>query len=98
MNNSRAKPPGLREAIAKAFLDAFAEDLGRHAGSAIQRVREDKPTDYLRIAVSLLPKEWQNGALNLDDMSDEELSAALGEVRALIAAKAARPADDDTAS
>jgi len=48
---------------------------------AIKRVRETQPAAYLRVIVSVLPKQLEIKNDPFDGISDDELSALLGAVR-----------------
>ena len=48
---------------------------------AIKRVRETQPAAYLRVIVSVLPKQLEIKNDPFDGVSDDELSALLGAVR-----------------
>jgi hypothetical protein len=91
MPHARQRPLGFGQATAKRFLDALAADLEAKCQDVIATIRDQKPYDYLRIAVSLLPKELPVDDSNLDEMTDEELADILNTVRSLIAARLAAP-------
>ena len=55
--NPKGRPKGSRDKINKAFVDDFTDDWRKHGKEAIERVREERPAEYLRIAASLVPKE-----------------------------------------
>jgi len=89
MAPQRHRPVGLVPAAARRFIDAFAADLESNCSTVIAAIREEKPYDYFRIAVSLLPKELPVENANLEEMTDEELAVILNTVRSLIAARLA---------
>jgi hypothetical protein len=98
MNDARTKPVGLRDALAKKFIDTLTADFDRNCTTVIETLREDKVYDYLRIVVSLLPKEIVVDDSQLEEMPNDELAAVLTAVRSLIAARhAAPPAEGDGA-
>jgi hypothetical protein len=51
--------------------------------TAIERVLQERPADYLKIIASIIPKEVYVGERSLEDMSDEELSAMIDMLRNL---------------
>ena len=57
----------------------------------IRIVRIEEPTNYLRICVSVLPKEFIVTESELDKMSDDELVEALQIVKQAKAARMAQP-------
>ena len=89
MPDARNRPVGLGQAAAKRFIDALAADLESNCADVIKEIREDKPYDYFRIVVSLLPKELSIENSNLEEMTDEELADILNTVRSLIATRLA---------
>jgi len=60
-------PSRKAPAISAAFLIAFAQDFEAHGESVIQKVREEDPTAYLRIAAMIIPKEVEMPRSPLDD-------------------------------
>jgi hypothetical protein len=48
-----------RDRIATSLLEAFAQDFEEHGVEAVKICRLERPTEYLRIAASLLPKEFE---------------------------------------
>src|SRR5258706_12460961 len=91
MTHSSAKPVGLRDALARKFIDTLTADFEQNCSTVIKTLREDKAYDYLRIVVSLLPKEIVVDDSQLEEMPDDELAAVLSAVRSLIAARHAAP-------
>jgi hypothetical protein len=78
--NPGGKPVNARNSLTKAFLEALAKDFTEHGETAIQDARADDPMGYVRVVASLLPKEFVVER-PLDGMSDEELAAAITELR-----------------
>jgi hypothetical protein len=51
----------------------------------LERVRRESPASYLKVCAMLVPKEMRvEHSQNLKNMSDEELDAAIGAVRAML--------------
>lgn len=48
---------GARTKLSNALLEAFASDFEKHGPSVIERVRIEDPSTYLKVAVSVLPKD-----------------------------------------
>jgi len=87
MPNARNRPVGLGQAAARRFIDALAADMEANCTDVIAAIRDEKPYDYFRIIVSLLPKELPIENTNLEEMTDEELAEILNTVRSLIASR-----------
>ena len=50
--------PGSKNRIAEDLISAFADDFAEHGAAAIQRVREEQPAAYLKLAIELLPRDY----------------------------------------
>jgi hypothetical protein len=72
---------GARNRISTALLTAFAEDFEKHGDETVRICRVEKPIEYLKIAASLLPKEFEISDSRLAELSDEDLDALIDEVR-----------------
>jgi len=57
-------------------MKTFAQDFERYGAGVIEKVREQRPHDYLKVAVSLLPKqmEIEMDTRPAEELSDEELT------------------------
>lgn len=51
------KITGTRDKLTRKVLEAVLEDFRHYGAHAIERVREDDPSTYLRVVASLLPKD-----------------------------------------
>ena len=70
--NPAGRPKGARSKLGEDFLKALQADFAQHGAEAIEKVRKEKPDQYLKVVASILPKEIDVG---------ENLSAALKESR-----------------
>ena len=84
--NPGGKPVGARNRLQGDFLRRMADDFEQHGKAAIEKMREEDPSSYIRAIASLMPKELEISR-PLDDVSDDELSAAITAVRAVMAAQ-----------
>jgi hypothetical protein len=52
------------------------EDFQKHGRDAIERVRAEKPDQYLKVIASLLPRDinMRDMTPDADDMTDDELA------------------------
>ncbi len=71
--NPLGRPKGARSKLGEAFLEDFYQDWQQHGKAAIQEVRETRPQDYLKAAVSILPKEVKVIPGDFDEMTNDEL-------------------------
>src|SRR5215831_7845076 len=83
--NPAGRPKGSRHKLSEAFIAALHEDFVQHGACVIQRVREERPADYMKIVASLLPKELHVQSAPLEDMSDDELMDIIALLRSQIA-------------
>src|SRR5262249_31968128 len=76
--NLNGRPKGSRNRLSEEFLRAFAEDFEQYGLGVIEKVRLQRPQDYLRIGASLLPKQMDvetDQPRRLIEYSNEELLA-----------------------
>jgi hypothetical protein len=83
--NAAGRPKGSRNKLSEEFIAALNEDFERHGKAVIETVRKTKPADYLRIVAALVPKEFSVQSGSLEDLSDEELTQAIADIRILAA-------------
>ncbi len=84
--NPAGRPRGSRDRLTSAFIDKLADDFAANGEAAIQACRSDDPAAYLRLVVSLAPKEVNVSHDNaLEQFSDVELAALLAAARKLAA-------------
>lgn len=83
--NPAGRPKGAKHKLQEDFIRELALDFEAHGIAAISEVRERSPAQYLKVIASILPKEVEIKRQSLDDLTDEELSAGLAAVRALVA-------------
>lgn len=95
--NPKGRLPGTRVKLQGDFIKALAEDFEANGVEAIRLSREEKPTEYIRIVASLLPKELEVKR-SIDGLSDAELDAAIATVRAISAAQGAGEGSGATAA
>ena len=69
--NPAGRPKGARNRLGEEFISALANDFDNHGIEAIERVRTERPQDYLKVIAGLLPKEIK--LTDERDLSDEEL-------------------------
>lgn len=56
--NPAGKPPGSKNKISEKFITALTADFEQHGETVIERVRNDKPENYLKIVADLVPKDF----------------------------------------
>lgn len=81
--NPKGRPKGARSKLGEAFIEAMYQDFQEHGTGVIEKVRNEKPDQYLKVIASILPKELTVNTTALGEMSDDELAATLAALRDL---------------
>jgi hypothetical protein len=84
-NSGGGRPKGSRNKLGEQFLEALAQDFTVNGQAAIVACREEKPTEYLKVVASLLPKELLVRKDPVDEMSNEEIADVLDILRGMVA-------------
>lgn len=71
--NPQGRPKGARNKFGEAFLEAMHADFEKHGVAAIEKVRAEKPDQYLKVIASILPKDLNVNINNMDDLTDDQL-------------------------
>ena len=90
-NSGGGRPKGSRNKLGEQFLEALTRDFVEHGRQAIVACREEKPTEYVKVVASLLPKELLVRKDPVDEMSDEEIADVLDILRGIVAGDGERP-------
>lgn len=90
-NSGGGRPKGSRNRLGEQFLEALAQDFSENGQAAIVACREEKPTEYVKVIASLLPKELLVRTDPVDELSDEEIADALDILRELVPRDSDRP-------
>jgi hypothetical protein len=85
-SGGRAK--GARNKLSVSFLEAFAADFEAHGAEVIRIVRMEKPSEYLKTAAYLMPKEFEITETRLMEIPDHELDAFIEFARQRLAERA----------
>lgn len=86
--NAKGRPKGSRNKLGEDFLSALQESFEKHGPETIEKVRTERPHEYLKVVASILPKELNVRTDALNEMSDDDLAAILGAVQSAILAGA----------
>jgi hypothetical protein len=85
--NPKGRTKGSRDRLQRNFVDALAADFEQHGAGVIKIARMERPTEYLKIIASVLPRELVLEESNLSSFSDAELDA----LKRLLADEATAP-------
>jgi len=80
--NPKGRPLGARNRLGGAFLEALESDFKEHGVSAIERVRNERPHEYLKVIAGILPKELS--VTVEEELSDAELDRRIRQLAAAI--------------
>jgi hypothetical protein len=84
--NPGGKPVGARNRLQGKFLNTLADDFEKHGKEAIEAMRRDDPSAYVRAVASLMPKELEVKR-PLEELTDDELSSAIDALRSFVVAQ-----------
>ena len=77
--NPAGRPKGSRNKVSEKLLEVLALDFETHGQEVIEKVRAERPADYLKIVASLVPKQMEiddrRTHMRAEDLSDDELAA-----------------------
>jgi hypothetical protein len=76
------RPKGSRNKLGEAFVAALHDDFMAHGVTVIERVREEKPDQYMKVVASLLPKEFKIETVS--ELTDEQLDARIRQLAHVI--------------
>ncbi|TPL05300.1 hypothetical protein FJ938_15170 [Mesorhizobium sp. B2-4-14] len=88
----KPRPKRSKKTLGDDFLAAVRTDFRAHGAGVIAEVRADKPDQYLKIVLSVLPKDFDVAVNQLDALSDEEIRNRIRALEAVV-----RPFLDETA-
>jgi len=73
--HSRGRPLGARNRLGEKMIEDMLADWEKHGIKAIEKMREERPHEYVRAFVSILPKEIK--IEHIDEMTDEQIRKRL---------------------
>lgn len=78
------RPKGSRNKLGEAFLSDMLADWEKHGPTAIEKVRTEKPDQYLKVVASILPRDLNVNINPLEEATDAELIQQLRDLQAVI--------------
>lgn len=89
VRNPKGRPKGSRNKFAEEFLADFLSDWEKNGKSAIKSCRMEDPVAYVKVAASLLPKDFNVNVTDekdldrlLEQFDDEQLRVVLAAISA----------------
>jgi hypothetical protein len=71
--------------LGEAFIADFLKVWREHGPAAIKTVAAERPQDFVRAALAILPREASAKASEFDDLTDDELAARVRELERSLA-------------
>ena len=87
------RPKRTKKTLGDDFLAAIRADFRAYGAGVIAEVRADKPDQYLKIVLSVLPKDFDVSINQLDGLSDEEIRSRIRNLEAVLRPFLQEPAD-----
>lgn len=81
--NPGGRPVTQRNRLQGAFLRTLADDFDKYGRAAIEYMRRNDPSAYVKVCASLMPKEFKQVS-PLEEMTEAELVAAVEHIRSKI--------------
>ncbi|MGX9575138.1 hypothetical protein [Mesorhizobium sp. f-mel] len=82
------RPKRAKKTLGDGFLEAIRADFRAHGAGVIAEVRTEKPDQYLKIVLSVLPKDLPRDLLvninSLDALSDDEIRQRIRGLEAVL--------------
>ncbi|WP_292578584.1 MULTISPECIES: hypothetical protein [unclassified Mesorhizobium] len=72
-----ARPGRAKKTLGDDFLAAVRADFRSHGAGVLAAVRADKPEQYLKIVLSVLPRDFNAAMNSLDTLSDDEIRSRI---------------------
>ena len=83
--NPNGRPKGSRNKLGEDFIAALAADFETNGPETIVKVREERPHEYLKVIAGILPKELNVRTNAVEELSDDELAAAIAVLQSVLA-------------
>ncbi|MFC3324285.1 hypothetical protein [Mesorhizobium cantuariense] len=80
----KPRPKRAKKTLGDDFLAAVRADFRAHGAGVIAEVRADKPDQYLKIVLSVLPKDFDATINQLDGLSDDEIRSRIRALEAVV--------------
>lgn len=81
--NPKGRPKGARNKLGEAFLEDMLSAWQAQGKDAIERVIAERPHEFIKAVAGILPKELSVTTTSVQELSDDELSAALAALRSV---------------
>lgn len=76
----KGRAAGVRRRLHNELIEALAADFSENGVTAIARARKRSPVQYLKVCISLFPRDVNVNINAFGDMTDDELHARLRDI------------------
>ena len=80
----KPRPKRAKKTLGDDFLAAVRADFRAYGAGVIADVRADKPDQYLKIVLSVLPRDFNATINQLDGLSDDEIRSRIRALEAVV--------------
>ena len=81
--NPKGRKPGSKQKLADSFVDDMYSAWKVRGRAAIETVIDERPHEFIKAVASLMPKEVTIRTEIVQELSDDELFAALSALRSV---------------
>lgn len=71
--NPAGRPKGSRNKLGEVFIQAMHDDFAEHGASVIEKVRIEKPDQYLKVVASILPQQLNVRVSEFDELTEDQI-------------------------
>ncbi|ESZ22368.1 hypothetical protein NKH52_19270 [Mesorhizobium sp. M1066] len=82
-----------KKTLGDDFLAAVRADFRAYGAGVIAQVRADKPDQYLKIVLSVLPKDFDAKINQMDSLSDDEIRSRIRALETIVKPFLEEPGD-----
>jgi hypothetical protein len=75
--NPKGRAPGSRNKLSEAFFKDLLADWEQHGAAAIERFRDERPHEYVKVVAGVLPRQINMKVNEFDGLTDEQLERQL---------------------
>ena len=83
--NPGGKPKGSRNKLQADFMRELADAFDKRGKQAIYAMIDEKPTEFIKVCASLMPRELEVTTNALDEMTSDQLDTAIAALDVLMA-------------
>lgn len=82
--NPKGRPVSARQKVGEQLLEALQQDFEKDGKDAIVKMRTEKPAEYVKALISLLPKDVNLNINRFEELDESQLLTRLRQLDAAI--------------